>query len=93
MAVQIISREKRPKIAKTKDGEVITLTESQCDPHLADPHDFVVLTPEEGMTRETPSHGQHGRSVEELQALLLKAAQDRGKSSFRGKKRKTEAKN
>jgi len=93
MSVQIISKEKLPKIAKMNDGEIITQSAAQTDPHLADPHDFKVLKAEDGIGAPTPGHGQHGRSLEELQALLLRAAQDRGKSSFCGKKRKPEAKN
>ena len=90
----IIEKDVRPEKGKGKDNEVITLSRAQHDTYLADPREFVVLQPDEGVNAEVPAHGQHGRSLEELQSLLLKAAQDRGKSSFRGKgKRRPKAKN
>jgi hypothetical protein len=79
----IIEKEVRPEKGKGKDGEVITLSKAQHDPHLADPNDFVVLQPDEGVNAEVPAHGQHGNNKSEHRKLLRKAAGDRGKSAYR----------
>jgi hypothetical protein len=82
----IIEKDVRPEKGRGKDGEVITLGKAQHDPHLADPNDFVVLQPDEGVTAEVPAHGQHGNSKADHQKLLRKSAADKGKSAYRDSK-------
>ena len=79
----IIEKDVRPEKGKGKDNEVIALSKAQHDPHLADPSDFVVLQPADGVNAEVPAHGQHGNNKADHQKLLRKSAADRGKSPFR----------
>ena len=81
MAVPVIEKDKRPKIApENKDGDVIVLSAAQCDPHLADPNDFVILTSEEAATAEYIGDGQHGTTAAECRKIKEASAADRGKS-------------
>lgn len=57
MAVQIVEKDKRPAKGTGKDNRVITLSEKQVDPYQADPNDFVVLQPDEGVNAEVAAHG------------------------------------
>ena len=86
MAVQIVEKDKRPAKGTGKDNRVITLSENQVDCYQADPSDFVVLQPADGVNAEVPAHGQHGNNKADHAKLLRKAAADKGKSAFRNSK-------
>jgi hypothetical protein len=84
MSVKIIERDKRPEISpENQNDKPITLSRAQHDCYLADPADFVVLQPAEGVNAATPAHNQCGRDESEYRALLKKGTADKGKSPFR----------
>jgi hypothetical protein len=83
MSVQIVEKDKRPAKGKGEDNRLITLSEKQVDCYQADPTDFVVLDPSDGVNADVPAHGQHGNNKSEHRKLLQKAAGDRGKSAYR----------
>jgi len=78
----IIEKDVRPELSRMKDHELIQQSGAQINCRLARPEDFVVLTPEEGITAETPGHGQCGDSKKEYRRLLEKAADAPGKSKL-----------
>jgi hypothetical protein len=80
MPTKIISRRPRRAVGHGADHEKIKLSENQINPYLAKPTDFVVADPGEGVNRETPAHGQHGKTKRDHKKLLEKARRAKGKS-------------
>jgi hypothetical protein len=77
-----IEKDNRPAVSRMKDNEVIQQSEAQINSRLARPEDFVVLSPEEGITAETPGHGQQGKTAAERRKLMKTAADAPGKSKL-----------
>jgi hypothetical protein len=83
MATPIVEKLRRRERGEGKDHSKIELSSNQMTPGDALAPEFVVLTPDQGITAEVPSHGQHGRSKSDHRKLLQKSAADRGKSPLR----------
>lgn len=84
MAVKLIQKDSRPKIAPPNhDDEVIVMSEAQHDPFLAQATEFRILEAEDGIDAETAFHGQSGKNEAEYRVPLEKAAAVKGKSRFR----------
>lgn len=83
MATQIVEKVPHNKVGKGKDNEVIELSWQQLTPGDAQPEDFEILEPSEGVNADVPAHGQCGDNESEYRALLKKGAADKGKSAYR----------
>jgi hypothetical protein len=62
--------------------KLLDLSESQLNPYLARPEDFIVTKANEAANQTVPGHGQHGDSAREYRHLLKQSARQPDKSKF-----------